>query len=353
MKRDEKPKLEQLLLNLRSDINVASDIVEHLEDDSFDPQEYDNEFCQKYIIELIQNYCKSTTKSEADSGNGIAGSAEDKAEFMLAAYGLLKEFEYNKAGLGEREQSYYKYAHGYNKLIEGIWNGPSINKKFRDIANDIVRELAITLRDLKSKNGGKLDFLPQVAKDLSLPSLRPVNGQQPDRNKRKKMIPEHKNGTRESPLIILLFFLIAISIIKIAFFSDHKETGYQNDVRRTDSYALQDNLPTVTELKCSVLKVTIRPGVYTPLPIEINPPEARGNYLFCNSSDNSILYGMGGNEVRVYAFDDIDADASPVTVIVTVTAQNRASSDIAIEIPVEIDYNATMPESVMPEGVIS
>lgn len=169
------PELEQIFRDLCNDEWQALTLVKHLEGVSYSRSEVNLNICKSYTIALIQTYCKNTTEEEADNGSGKhkrIGNAEDKIEFMLAMYGLLKGFEFKKKSLGKRKRKYYDYARGYNKLVSGAWDGASIDTKLRDILNDLAWELTNTLYELKVKNGGKLGLHDQVSQNLSLPAPR-------------------------------------------------------------------------------------------------------------------------------------------------------------------------------------
>lgn len=185
-KKDEKPEipsddpeLEQIFRDLCNDEWQTLTLVNHLEGTSYSRHannEEDLSFCKSYTIALIQTYCKSTTWEEADNGKvkpKRIGDAEDKVEFVLAMYGLLKGFEFKKKSLSKRKRKYYDYAHGHNELVSGVWDGASIDTKTRDVLYDIAWELTNTLHNLKEpKNGGKLGFLNEAPKELTLPSPR-------------------------------------------------------------------------------------------------------------------------------------------------------------------------------------
>ena len=79
-------KLEGILKDLRNNKTDAVRLVEYLEGNSYKESEHTEEFCEAYAIAIIQTHCKDTTREDVDqAGGGIAGSAEDKAELMLAA----------------------------------------------------------------------------------------------------------------------------------------------------------------------------------------------------------------------------------------------------------------------------
>lgn len=191
-KKDEKPEipsddpeLEQIFRDLCNDEWQALTLVNHLEGTSYSRHANNKEdlsFCKSYTIALIQTYCKSTTWEEADNGEvkpKRIGDAEDKVEFVLAMYGLLKGFEFKEKSLGKRKRKYYDYAHGHNELVSGVWAGASIDTKIRDVLYDIAWELANTMHDPKTKNGGKLGFLNKAPKELTLPSPRNFDKQNP------------------------------------------------------------------------------------------------------------------------------------------------------------------------------
>ncbi len=344
-------KIETFLNYLRNDAESVIDLVEYLEGDSFKRNEHDKTFCKAYVLALIQTYCKDTTEEEAGNRK-VAGSAEDKIELMLAAYGLLRGFEFKDGSLSARMHDYYDHAHEYNCLIKGVWNGPSIDKMTRDILNDIAWELANTLHDLKTENGGKLKFLDKVPNKLELPSPRNKNKIKPSKaTTLSKLFGPLLNAMGEkagmmptlfsASLLTLnaMLMILTISAVKIAFFS----TAPPAEPKITVQPSIGSNIP-VEGIRCTQPLITVYPGITTKLPIEVFPENAVEAYLLCDSSDQDVLRGIDGTDVRVRASEQSDPGISSTTVVVTVKPLNPASPNVSIEVPVEVDYTAIIPE---------
>lgn len=340
--------LENILKKLRNDIEAADELVEYLESGSFNIDKHDIKFCKAYTIALIQTYCKGKTKLEAENSGGVAGRAEDKIEFMLVTYGLLEGFEFKSGCLSVRMHDYYAHAHGYNSLIKGVWNGGSIDKMTRDISDDIERELANTLYDLTIQNNGNLGFLDKVPKELNLPTPRgkdmPRNLPPSKSPSLIKKLVHPLRGIKSGHLDLskcvttILGFVITALLIKLAFFP-------------TVPYSVPEIVdhPSITSVPVEKIiseksPFIVYPGLTILLPLDISPDEAAGTFLYCSSSDSNILYTEDGDKPWVKALEISNPNVSTVEVIVTVTPQNRASSDVFVEVPVIVDYRNTVPE---------
>lgn len=141
--------------------------LESIPDNEFD---YPLEFCQSYIIELLKTFCK-TEEGETVENERRHGSKEDKVEFMLAMFGLLKGFEFSSGNAGERSMKYYKYASKYSSLfIDTDWDDQSADTMCCQIANTISVELVHSLTEEKKVHDGKLCLLDEVPEKLELPS---------------------------------------------------------------------------------------------------------------------------------------------------------------------------------------
>lgn len=162
-------KLKTLLMELSDNVQRAVDIVEHLEGNSFRKDDNNLDFCKTYVIKLIQVYCKDVDQADNDK-NAVVGTREDKAELMLAAYGLLQGF--TDSDQDNRMQKYYNYAHEYSSLLKGTRESESITSTCGEILKNITLELTSTLCDLETQNGGKLGLIEQVPETLILPSPR-------------------------------------------------------------------------------------------------------------------------------------------------------------------------------------
>lgn len=342
--------LENILKDLRNNKTDVVRLVKHLEGDSYKEDEHSMEFCTAYAITIIQKYCKNTSKEEVkQAGGGIVGSAEDKSELLLAACGFLRGF--TDVRQGERCQKYYDYAHGYNQFLRRILHGEgSVTATLRPILKAITWELTNTLYDLKTKNGGELGFLDQVPKELTLPAPRSGGkpGQQPTSEPsslweqiKLRTLAAKSSLTVSKCLGALSSVVVAVSLVKIAFFPAPSPSQVE-----VNDYLFESKSANVLveELISTQPEVTVYPGVVTPLPIEVLPSEAHDAYLLCASSDNIVLRGIDGTVARVKAMDDFEPSEPRTEVIVTVTPLYSAPSNPSIEVPVVVDYTATIPE---------
>ncbi len=109
-------------------------------------------------------------------------------------------------------------------------------------------------------------------------------------------------------------------------------------------YVSSDNTTLVEKIRCTQPLITVYPGVVTPLPIEVAPNEAVGAYLLCNSADETILTGIDGVVARVKASEYFEPGTPFAKVSVVVKPLYPESSDVFIEIPIEVDYTSTIPE---------
>lgn len=100
----------------------------------------------------------------------------------------------------------------------------------------------------------------------------------------------------------------------------------------------------VEKLTCSSESVKVYPGEPTTLPIRVIPSEADGVFLYCTSLNEDILYGHDGTEAKVEVIGHYELGDPPVEARVMVIPQNRATSNVYIEIPVIINYTRTMQE---------
>lgn len=80
------------------------------------------------------------------------------------------------------------------------------------------------------------------------------------------------------------------------------------------------------------------------MPIRVIPSEADGVFLYCTSLNEDILYGHDGTEAKVEVIGHYELGDPPVEARVMVIPQNRATSNVYIEIPVIINYTRTMQE---------
>lgn len=365
-KKDEKPEipssdpeLERILKDLCNDEWQALTLVKHLEGILYSRSEKNLALCKSYVIALIQTYCKSTTWEEA--GNGKVkpkriGNAEDKVEFVLAIYGLLEGFEFDAKKLSIRKRKYYDYAHGHNELVSGVWEGASIDTMTRDVLYDIAWELANTLHDLKIKNDNKLGFLEQAPKELKLPSLRNFDEQNPSKaagsSKRGKRVPGNGDGEKVIKftfsqiltvlLITLCFTLSSVAVICVVSFV--KNTFSPVPPQTPYNPTLIDNTTLVEKIRCTQPLITVYPGVVTPLPIEVAPNEAAGAYLLCDSTDKTVLTGIDGVFACVRASEYFEPGTRSAEASVIVKPLHPESSDVFIEVPIEVDYTVTIPE---------
>ncbi len=151
--------IETTLHDLHGNKLAAIQLVKKLEGSAFDPETHDLEFCQSYTIRLIQKYCKDASIDNLKDYRGKAkGTAEDRAELMLAACGLLCGFEFDSDSIGPRMDKYCKYARGYNSSIKENWGDGSLGTIYRVQLHFIEMELDTDLKELKAKNGGSLGF---------------------------------------------------------------------------------------------------------------------------------------------------------------------------------------------------
>lgn len=341
--------IENMLKDLHKNKLAAINLVSYLEGDAFDAENHDLEFCQSYVIRLIQRYCKDASIDHLKDHRGKAkGTAEDRAELMLAACGFLRGFEFDSATIGPRMDKYCKDAINYNSSIKGDLGDGSLGTIYRAQLHFVEMELDADLEKLKDKNGGKLGFLSQVTEKVELPYPRGGNkaGQQPkdEASGFWRQITEMLVGIKEKVdlskcLVICCWLLIAVSSVKQAFFP----TAPSSEPKITVQPSIDSNIP-VEGIRCTQPLITVYPGVTTPLPIEVWPENAVGAFLLCDSSDRDVLRGIAGSVVQVRASEQSDPGVTSAKVVVTVEPLNPASSDVSIEVPVEVDYKAIIPE---------
>ncbi len=320
-------KLEGILKDLRNNKTDAVRLVEYLEGNSYKESEHTEEFCEAYAIAIIQTHCKDTTREDVDqAGGGIAGSAEDKAELMLAACGFLQGFTYERQG--QRNHKYYDYARTYNQLLSGTWHGESsITAKLRPILNDITWELTNTLFDIKTQRvDKKLGFLNQVPKELTLPAphnakptKEPITPEPTGLRLirlLKQFIIDTKNTLIEGPRPkISLVAILAISafvgfllLARIILGSLSKETPINN------IYIVND-------------QISLLPGEREKLMVAIYPNDANIELLEYVSDNANVAYIVRSDKDRyVVALDDWQADAVHQA---TITVQYEEATDTA------------------------
>lgn len=151
------------------------------------------------------------------------------------------------------------------------------------------------------------------------------------------------NHIKKFPRLNTIFLFIIIILLVIIAAALVKPAPSSRDQPKIDDYPSNKSNVPVEKIAVEHSPLTIYPGVATTLPIVIRPDEAVGTYLYCNSSDSNILYATDGYEPKVEAWDNHDPDTTTATVTVTVTPQNRATSDVYVEVPIIVDYTGTLP----------
>lgn len=339
--------IADILHDLRGNRLAAINLVKMLENDAFNEETHNIEFCQSYTVKLIQKYCKDASVDSLKDHRGKAkGTAEDRAELMLAACGLLRGFEFNSNPIGSRMEAYCNYARDYNTSIKGGWGQNSLGTIYRTQLHFIEIELDADLKKVKNKNNGKLGFLSQVSRELNLPVPRAVakpTADLPDRPKRWRQILldisiELKKFVSSNYFSAFLGATIVIAMVKLAFFPTAPHS-----VPETTNYLSINSVP-VEEIISEKSPFTVYPGLTVLLPLDISPDEADGTFLYCSSSDSDILYTEDGNKAWIKALEISDPKVPEAKVTVTVTPQNRASSDVFVEVPVIVDYRTYVSE---------
>lgn len=344
--------IEDILKDLRKNKLAAINLIKHLEGDAFDKEKHDLEFCQSYVIRLIQKYCKDASIDHLKDHRGKAkGNVEDRVELMLAACGLLHGFEFDSGTIGSRMDKYCRHARNYNSSIKGDLGDGSLGTIYRTQLHFIEMELDADLEKLKDKNGGKLNLLSQVTGKLELPYPRNGDrtGQQPaDKTPGFwRQITEILVGIKEKLdllrcwriCVVSLLAISTIALVKMAF----SPTASSPEPKTTLQPSIDSSIP-VEGIRCTQPLITVYPGITTPLPIEVFPKNAVGAYLLCDSSDQDVLRGIGGTVVQVRASEQSDLGISSTKVVVTVEPLNPASPDVFIEVPIEVDYTAIIPK---------
>lgn len=127
-----------------------------------------HDFCKAYTIELIKKY----------------GSTADEKELLLAAFGLLKGFEFDSQEYGKRMIEYRKTSRDYNKCLKRIKTEDEDNV-LRTIRNKVDKIITKLIKRLVGEmENDKLGLISTVPNRLQLPELREVyNDNQNDDNK--------------------------------------------------------------------------------------------------------------------------------------------------------------------------
>lgn len=355
-------KIEDILHDLRGNKLAAINLVKKLEGDAFNSEEHDLELCQSYTTRLIQKYCKDASIDNLKDNRGKAkGSAEDRAELMLAACGLLRGFEFDFDSIGDRMDRYCKHARDYNSSIKGNWKDGSLGTIYRAQLHFIEIELNADLTKLKDNNG-KLGFLPQVSHSLDLPSPRNFDEQKSSKAEEPSnnggnggQLPDTAGGERVAvfmssrvlTVLLVILCLAAVSDIVMRIVPFVKNTSFSSSPAYYPlQFANDDNTTPVEKIRCTQPLITVYPGVKTSLPIEVTPNEAIGAFLLCDSSDETVLTGIDGVIAYVRASECSEPGVSSAKVSVIVRPLYPKSSDVFIEVPVEVDYTAPIPESL-------
>lgn len=171
-------KIAGILTELRNHEDEAEELAEELEGIVVTDKgtKYLN-FCKAYVIVVIREFC----------------STDDDAELMLAAYGLLKGFEFKPKGLTERLTAYWKHSRDYNKLLENIKTESSVPKTVSDNMKRIIEGLDKKITAGLSTGKGKLGLLDKVPNKLELP--------EPRKRKDEPLFPDKSSGnnTNQTP----------------------------------------------------------------------------------------------------------------------------------------------------------
>lgn len=148
--------LYKILIGLNKHNDKAIWLVSELEKV---PEKSKNlEFCQAYTILLFQKNIED----------------ENDREFMLAACGLLKGFEFKSREFSKRMQRYQKHAKYYNDFFKGKISAGSIGGMCRKEMLRIAGELEIKLTTKLEKNDGRLGLINDVPKELKFPEPRQI-----------------------------------------------------------------------------------------------------------------------------------------------------------------------------------
>lgn len=155
-------KIAGILTDIRHHEDAAEELVEELEGiAATNKGTKHRKFCQAYVIVVIREFC----------------STDDDAELMLAAYGLLKGFEFKPQGMTDRLVRYWRHSRNYNKLLKDINSEASVPRTLGNKIDKIIKYLdkKITARlsgKKKKDENGKLGFLDRVSEKLELPTPR-------------------------------------------------------------------------------------------------------------------------------------------------------------------------------------
>lgn len=150
-------KIAGILTEIRNHEDAVDALVEELEDTAgTDKGTKHREFCQAYVIIIVREFC----------------STDDDAELMLAAYGLLKGFEFESRGLTKRLTAYWEYSRGYNQLFKNTNTLKSVPKTVSDNVERIIEYLDKKITARLSDDNKKLGFLDKVPDKLELPTPR-------------------------------------------------------------------------------------------------------------------------------------------------------------------------------------
>lgn len=150
-------KIAGILTEIRNHEDEVDALVEELEDTAgTDKGTKHREFCQAYVIIIVREFC----------------STDDDAELMLAAYGLLKGFEFKPRGLTKRLTAYWEYSRGYNQLFKNTNTLKSVPKTVSDNVERIIEYLDKKITARLSDDNKKLGFLDKVPDKLELPTPR-------------------------------------------------------------------------------------------------------------------------------------------------------------------------------------
>ena len=334
-----KSKLENMLKEIRNINDKATEIVELLEKGSYKPNEHDLQFCQAYIIKLIQTYCKDS-KDES----GRIRKAKDKVELMLVSCGLLSGYEFKVKEQGNRIMSYCEFVkenNYYNSLIRDTWNDAgTIATKTREILNDMAKELAEQIVALMSTSNGDLGLIESIPKGILIlpkPYILARAGLKPESRNLKSilmwLLKFLKDILNRNEFVPICMLIIAVSVAKLSF-SLETRSNYPEQYSNH-----KNNLP-VERITIASPEMVVLPGKPIQIPIIITPDEAKDTFITCNSSQPSMVYQLEGVSGTIFARNDVRPETETISAVITVIPEQRTSPDVYDELNVIVDYAA-------------